>query len=297
MKEVRELIDGEDMYPINSTTFNGGTNPFGLRNNNAVNRVEKGLPILEKLGDEEVIAIYKENHLGDVYCSNDVSKRIDGKEHGYSITNYSSGQQEILLKLKDLKNMAAGTDCVLLDEPETSLHPRWQKEIVNIIRSMLEAGGMAPQIFLATHSEKVLQSLMETNDALIVRLFKENRLIKSETINQMQLLLRNPTFAELDYVVYKIDSFEYCNELYDLIEWVTRKSERAIDKLIRNSKFYDENKHYKEWFNEKYHDYSAYNIATYCRNYFHHPKDKEKPSDEQLHLAIELLRNVISNLK
>ena len=81
-----------------------------------------------------------------------------------------------------------------------------------------------------------------------------------------------------------------------MLEWRTNKKERGIDKLIRNSEFYDENIHYKEWFNELYNEVSSYNIATYCRNYFHHPKNREVPSDEQLHNAIELLRNIVLNL-
>ncbi len=299
MKEVRKLIDGEDMYPINSATFEGGANPFGLRSNNAVNRVDKGLPILEKLGDEEITAIYKDNHLGEVYCSNDVSKRIDGKEHGYNITNYSSGQQEILLKLKDLKNMATGTDCVLLDEPETSLHPRWQKEIVHIIESMLEAGGMVPQIFLATHSEKVLESLIARDDVLIVRLSKEDGNIKVESINEMDLRLPTPTFAELDYVVFHIPSLEYHDELFNRFSYqigknstvaVDEKTQKLIKKIYKN----DTNQFEKTRVYVVHgKPYSTNTIPTYIRDFFHHPNEIQAPSEDELVKSIELMRTLV----
>lgn len=299
MKEVRKLIDGEDMYPINSATFEGGANPFGLRSNNAVNRVDKGLPILEKLGDEEITAIYKDNHLGEVYCSNDVSKRIDGKEHGYNITNYSSGQQEILLKLKDLKNMATGTDCVLLDEPETSLHPRWQKEIVHIIESMLEAGGMVPQIFLATHSEKVLESLIARDDVLIVRLSKEDGNIKVESINEMDLRLPTPTFAELDYVVFHIPSLEYHDELFNRFAYqigknstvaVDEKTQKLIKKIYKN----DTNQFEKTRVYVVHgKPYSTNTIPTYIRDFFHHPNEIQAPSEDELVRSIELMRTLV----
>ena len=299
MKEVRKLIDGEDMYPINSATFEGGANPFGLRSNNAVNRVDKGLPILEKLGDEEITAIYKDNHLGEVYCSNDVSKRIDGKEHGYNITNYSSGQQEILLKLKDLKNMATGTDCVLLDEPETSLHPRWQKEIVHIIESMLEAGGMVPQIFLATHSEKVLESLIARDDVLIVRLSKEDGNIKVESINEMDLRLPTPTFAELDYVVFHIPSLEYHDELFNRFAYqigknstvaVDEKTQKLIKKIYKN----DTNQFEKTRVYVVHgKPYSTNTIPTYIRDFFHHPNEIQAPSEDELVKSIELMRTLV----
>ena len=298
MKEVGKLIDGKDMYPSSSVPFKESNNPFELKNNNAVNRTEKGLPILEKLGDEKITDIYKDNHLGEVYCSTDVSKKIDGKEHGYSIIEYSSGQQEILLKLKDLKNMASETDFILLDEPETSLHPRWQKEIVNIIESMVAVGDMVPQIFLATHSEKVLQSLINREDALIIRLFREEGTIKTETIDQMKLLLRRPTFAELDYVIFQIDSYEYCNELFDLLEWIYGVSgDRGVDRKIQKSDFYDGAVHHKEWVNDKYNETTCYTLPVYVRNYFHHPKDKIEPTPDELHIAIKLLRDIVSNLE
>lgn len=295
MKEVRKLIDGEDMYPTNSATFEAGANPFGLRSNNAVNRVDKGIPILQKLGDMEITAIYKDNHLGEVYCSTDVSKKIDGKEHGYDITNYSSGQQEILLKLKDLKNMASGTDCVLLDEPETSLHPRWQKEIVNIIESMLEAGGMVPQIFLATHSEKVLESLICRDDVLIVRLSKNNGVIKTETISEMDLCLLSPTFAELDYVVFHIPSMDYHDQLLTRVADLNAvEAISDIDKTIRTHPLYSKQEYGKVWVGTTKYKVNTYRtLPVYIRNYFHHPKDGVAPTEEEVEKSIKFLREII----
>lgn len=295
MKEVRKLIDGEDMYPTNSVTFEGGTNPFGLRSNNAVNRADKGIPILQKLGDTEITSIYKDNHLGEVYCSTDVSKKIDGKEHGYDITNYSSGQQEILLKLKDLKNMASSTDCVLLDEPETSLHPRWQKEIVNIIESMLEAGGMAPQIFLATHSEKVLESLICRDDVLIVRLSKDNGVIKTETICEMDLCLLSPTFAELDYVVFHIPSMDYHDQLLTRVADLNAvEAISDIDKTIRTHPLYSKQEYGKVWVGATKYKVNTYRtLPVYIRNYFHHPKDGVSPTEEEVEKSIRFLREII----
>ena len=46
-----------------------------------------------------------------------------------------------------------------------------------------------------------------------LRLFKENGNTKSQTINEMDLRLPTPTFAELDYVVFNIASLEYLNFL------------------------------------------------------------------------------------
>lgn len=295
MKEIGKLIDGKDRYSAHSQKQL-------MQNAKIINPIEdkqQGLKLLEILDDVEIYKLFKEGVISDVACGAEISQLIDGKKAGYDISNYSSGQQEILLKLKDLNEFYAGTDSVLLDEPETSLHPRWQLEIINLIKLLLtDVNGSTPQMFLATHSEKVLQSLIGNKDALIVRLFKEKGTIKNETINQMQLLLRSPTFAELDYVIFKIDSYEYCNELFDFLEWRYGVSgDRGVDRNIRKSEFYDETRHHKEWFNDKFNEVTCYTLPVYVRNYFHHPKDKIEPTPEELHEAIELLRNVVLNLK
>ena len=295
MKEVGKLIDGKDMYPVNSASFDGGINPFGLVSNNGVNRVEKGLSILEQLGDDQITEIFKGNHLGEVYCSEEVSKKIDGKTHGYNISNYSSGQQEILLKLKDLKTAASATDCILLDEPETSLHPRWQKEILNIIQSITEAGGMVPQIFLATHSEKVLESLIGRDDVLIIRLFKEDGKIRYQDINEMDLMLPKPTFSELDYVVFHIPSYEYHDQLLSRVgDLFGVEAVAHIDRTIKLHPLFDKEKYYKKWSAmTKSGEVNYKTLPVYIRNYFHHPKEGKEPSSKELEESIKFLRRII----
>lgn len=300
MKEVRKLIGGEDMYPANSANYTGGVNPFGLRSNNAVNRINEGIKLLEKLGDDEITTIFKENHIDEVWCSGEVTKKIDGQEHGYNITNYSSGQQEILLKIKDIRKMASGTDCVLLDEPETSLHPRWQKEIVNLIKLMLtDVDGNVPQIFLATHSEKVLESLITRDDVLIVRLSKHDGNIKTETIDEMDLRLPTPTFAELDYVVFHVPSLEYHNELFNRFAYqIGKNSTVAVDENIQKlvKKLYKNNANQFEktriyFVHGK--PYSTNTIPTYIRDFFHHPNEMQAPTEDELVKSIKLMRELV----
>ena len=298
MKEVRKLIDGQDMYPTNSATYIGGANPFGLRSNNAVNRINEGIKLLEKLGDDEITQIFKENHIDEVWCSGEVTKKIDGKDHGYNITNYSSGQQEILLKIKDIRKMASGTDCVLLDEPETSLHPRWQKEIGNLIKLMLtDVDGNVPQIFLATHSEKVLESLIARDDVLIVRLSKKDGEIKTETINEMDLRLPTPTFAELDYVVFHIPSMDYHDQLLTrMADLYEVEAISDIDKTVRTHPFYTKQEYGKVWVGATKYKVNTYRtLPVYIRNYFHHPKDGVAPTEEEVVKSIEFLRTVIKS--
>lgn len=298
--EVAPLLVGQKAI-IKSHNFEDsadGKSDNISRPNNTIDSKQKDLELLKDLEDQTIVDAISNNSIEKMIFSSRMMEFLVGKREGFKLEELSSGQQEILIKLRELRQMHEAIDYVLMDEPEASLHPRWQLKIVQLIEALLADGNSdAPQIFIATHSEKVLESLINDHDVLIVRLFKINGTIKNETINQMDLRLPKTTFAELDYVVFNIDSFEYCSQLYDLIEWKTGEGERLIDKRIRSNESYNEQIHQKDWYNAKYKNFTAHNVATYCRNYFHHPKDREKPTSKQLHDAIELLRNVVLNLE
>ena len=289
LKEVRKLIDGKDMFP--NASYQNQASKTRLWNN------EKVLKIIDELDDEQVHKLVAGDCLDDISCSGVVSKLINGKEHGYDITSFSSGQQEVLLKLKDIQDLSSD-DFLLLDEPETSLHPRWQRQIINLIREIADENGQIPQIFLATHSEKVLESLIENKNALIIRLYKKEGVIHHESINQMSLILPKVTFAELDYVIFGIESFEYCSELFDYLEWILdAKGNHKVDRTIQRSEFYDEKIHFKEWQSDIPSKDPTLTLPVYVRNYFHHPKDRIAPTKGELIESIELLKKVISSLK
>ncbi len=301
VNELGKVIRGTQQYPSHYDDDLTSKRQAMLKEkaNIRANNLQQALDILMKLGDETICNIVSNGDLDNIKYSSTLMTYLVGNAGPFDLDTLSSGQQELLLRLKSLRETQIATDCILLDEPEASLHPRWQTEIVDLVRALVtDQDGSVPQMFIATHSEKILQSIIGKEDVLIVRLFKKDGVIKAETIDEMGLRrLPSPTFAELDYVVFKIDTFEYCSQLYDYIEWKTDQNDRSIDKIIVTSDFYDETIHYKEWFNERYGKVTSHNIATYCRNYFHHPKDREKPTPKQLHDAIELLRNVILTLK
>ena len=287
LKEIRKLLDGQDMYPTSV-----GRNTFI---DSHLWDKEKTQKIVSELGDDQVLDIVKDNHLGDVHCSGEVSQKIDGIDHGYNITRFSSGQQEILLKLKDIRELS-NDDFILMDEPETSLHPRWQRQIFNLILEMVKGeDGQTPQIFIATHSEKVLESLIENEDVLVIRLFKENGTISSELINQMSLVLPKVTFAELDYVIFHIPTMDYHDQLLTrMADFFGVEAISDIDKVVRTHQYYSKEQYGKTWVGATKFKVNTYRtLPVYIRNYFHHPKDGVSPTEEEVVRSIEFLRRVI----
>ena len=294
MDNIKKLIDGsKPKYPNQSPELlNTEKEPNTLyASQNVINT--------SVFCDEKIDDIFKGQN--KVFIpGGEVSRLIDGKVGDDDYDKYSSGQKELIFKLQTISNLQTISDFLLMDEPETSFHPRWQMAILDFIESNFTADEKyRPQIFIATHSEKILESAINKKDTLIIRLFRDNdKNIQIETITQMNLLLRRPSFSELDYLVFKIESYEYCNELVDLLEQHYNISgTKGLDRKIKNSPHYDESIHYKEWFNEKFNEVTSYTLPIYVRNYFHHPKNKVEPTQEELHNAIDLLRKIISDLK
>ncbi|MEO0396687.1 MAG: AAA family ATPase, partial [Cyanobacteria bacterium P01_A01_bin.137] len=88
------------------------------------------------------------------------------------ITSLSSGEKQIvfrgsfLLRNKTLNDGAI----VLIDEPEISLHPRWQRKIVDFTKRLFtnDSGLQTSQLIFATHSPFVIHNVSRVNDKVII---------------------------------------------------------------------------------------------------------------------------------
>lgn len=87
------------------------------------------------------------------------------KKHSLQKADLSSGQlwictlvETVLQYYKPDKDLSL--DFLLIDEPETSLHPDWQKKIPMILEALQKSLGC--QIFVATHSPFIISSALES---------------------------------------------------------------------------------------------------------------------------------------
>ena len=302
MNELTAKISGRaDPFPMKSKVeFSGGQNVLNLRSNNGINDPAKGKDLLSLFNDPTILEAYESKKISEIKCGGEVLTSIDGSKSSIDLTQLSSGQQEILLKIKAVEQTTSGTDLVLFDEPETSLHPRWQKIIVNFVKDMIrDESGNSPQLFIATHSEKVMESLIGNDDVLIVRLSKEGKKIKSERINEMDLYLPRVTFAELDYVVFGIPSYEYHDQLLTAYgEMIGTDNVSTIDTKIKHSKLWTPD-YFKKWTviihtkNNGDVEKNYKTLPVYIRNYFHHPKEGKEPTTDELIKSIDFLRKLL----
>lgn len=296
--ELVKSISGKEILPLASEKFEGAQNVLDLRRNCNINNISKGQAIIDSFNDETISRAYKEGKIKDVSCGGLALEQINGAKSPIDITNLSSGQQELILKINNLQKAPSGVDYLLFDEPETSLHPKWQTTIITKLEEMISNENDVPQIFVATHSEKVLESLLNKDDVLIIRLSKENGTIKREYLYELPLCLPRPTFSEINYIIFKIPSFDYHNMLVSRLGYLIGKEDitHAIDKFIyRHEK--NNPKSLKTWVSLYHGEEDKYfTLPIYIRHYYHHPRDNESVSEEELIYSIKLLRALIKDI-
>ena len=86
-----------------------------------------------------------------------------GKKFG--INELSSGEKQLFLRTLAIKMLEPENSIIMIDEPELSLHPKWQQKIVDVYRKI----GKNNQIILATHSPHILGSVEKENIILLIK--------------------------------------------------------------------------------------------------------------------------------
>jgi len=106
-------------------------------------------------------------------------KVVEFEEHGkiMSIEKLSSGEKQIVFRggflLKNQKT--AEGSVILVDEPEISLHPKWQLEIMTFLKNLFTTDGkQTSQLIVATHSPFIIHNATRANDKVIVMKKDEN---------------------------------------------------------------------------------------------------------------------------
>lgn len=75
------------------------------------------------------------------------------------IDDLSSGEKQLYYRAAFLSKLKIKNSLILVDEPETSLHPSWQREIIKLYQN----AGDNNQVILATHSPHIMASVEPKN--------------------------------------------------------------------------------------------------------------------------------------
>ncbi len=137
-----------------------------------INKVFEGLGVDAKLvglaAEGPKLPIF-ENSLGD----------------SFDINALSSGEKQLFLRTLALKMVRANNSIILIDEPESSLHPKWQQKILSVYEQI----GENNQIIIATHSPHILSSCKKESCFLLSR---ENGQIKIQNHEELNSTYGKP---------------------------------------------------------------------------------------------------------
>ncbi|ELC6413590.1 ATP-binding protein [Enterobacter hormaechei] len=225
----------------------------------------------------------------------DGEKSILFSKNGKSIPidKLSTGEKQVVFRgIFLLRNTNALDGAVIMiDEPELSMHPKWEKKILSYYQSLFfKSNQQTAQIIFATHSDHVLkEALANTTDNIVVTLVEKNGTIECRNIDA-PTVLPSITSAETNYFAFDVVSNDYHIELYG---WLQDKenlnSVKRCDDFIKNHSNYDPLKHAKL----SNHLTTTYEtLCTYIRNAIHHPDSGNKFTESELRTSIEFLIDI-----
>jgi len=203
------------------------------------------------------------------------------------------------------KNEELRNTILLLDEPETHLHPKAQEYLLTQLIGITNNNKNNIVLF-ATHSNYMID---KKDLSRYYRVEKKKDEKNEEHTQAEQFNKKQTSYAEVSYEVFDILDEQYHNELYDkLRDWFVNDM---------NSKEKDESKHVDSIginaFDEQYLKQikkaekdctdtskakgknATVTLPTFVRNCIHYPINKKEDFDEKLRISIEVLRGYIKD--
>ncbi|BBM56421.1 hypothetical protein JMUB4039_0388 [Leptotrichia trevisanii] len=150
----------------------------------------------------------------------------------FDINELSSGEKQLFLRTLAIKMLNPENSIILIDEPELSLHPKWQQRIVDVYKKI----GKNNQIIIATHSPHILGSVKKENIMLL------------DKDDEGKIVVR--TGHEL------YDSYGQPTEriLEDIMGLKTTRNQKIFDKLEKIREMVNEDKYETDDFKKEYGD-------------------------------------------
>jgi len=220
-------------------------------------------------------------------------KTIKFTKNGTSIPidKLSTGEKQIVFRgIYLLKNSGLLDNAsVMIDEPELSMHPKWQEKILQYYKGLFttDGGVQKAQLFFATHSDHVLKhSLADQANNLVIVLERNDEDIRAKKIDSPSAL-PSITSAETNFLAFDLITNDYHIELYG---WLQDKESKTTvkdcDDFIVAQQQYNPAIHAKPS-NFGKRCYSS--LPTYIRNAIHHPDSGNIFTPDELRTSINLL--------
>jgi predicted ATPase len=157
--------------------------------------------------------MYNGTKVFDKIINEDGEKKImflDSLENEVHMNTFSTGEKQIIFRvgnlLRNLENLENAI--ILIDEPETSLHPKWQQKYLRFLLDTFD--GVDIQFIIATHSPYILQG-MKDGESIALQIDRNridtigNEVLEiGEKIGSYPNSLKNPSLNLINYLAYGI---------------------------------------------------------------------------------------------
>lgn len=173
---------------------------------------------------------------------------------------------------------------ILLDEPETHLHPQAQEYFLEELIKLTKKDNNI--CLFATHSNYMIDKVVLDRNS---RVFKDP---KNDITNISSFDEKASTYASVNYEVFWILDESYHNELYDSLRENYCETQKVESLWIRA---FDEQ--YLKWVKKLKKTYpekgksNQVTLPTFIRNCIHYPTNKKKNFDDELRESIDLLKS------
>lgn len=101
-------------------------------------------------------------------------------ENEFDITGLSSGEKQLFLRALSLKFLEVNNSVILIDEPEISLHPEWQRKIIDVYESI----GKNNQFIIATHSPHIIGNIESKQLRILKKDAEGIKLVDNNELNE-----------------------------------------------------------------------------------------------------------------
>ena len=234
-----------------------------------------------------------------INANDPIEKKIEFQKFGkqIDIDSMSTGEKQIVFRgtqlLRNSNNLRGGT--ILIDEPELSMHPKWQGRALSFYRGLFTYNGVQnAQMILATHSEYIIKSALNDSDNVLVIVLKNDNGTIVPTRITAPTALPTISSAEVNYNAFGVLSTDYHIQLYGYLQ--SKESKITIkdcDDFIVQSPFYNTSIHSKPSTNPHGTPYAT--LPTYIRNAIDHPDSGNTFTEDELKKSIELLIKLCCN--
>lgn len=216
----------------------------------------------------------------------------------FDISELSTGEKQIVLRGTDILFHAEKGGIVFIDEPELSLHPRWQEKILNFYRDLFKDkdGKQMVQLIIATHSQYIVRSALEQKENVKVLVLKKENTNLIADVPKM-LLLDNFDSSEVNYLTFGVEGEAYHirlfgklhNQLINIEGNNVNQFIRSMDTYIRGHRCFNEQIHRRD--DDSFGQY--YTLPLFIRNAIDHPNEERQYTEQDLAYSIELLRQIM----